>query len=159
MFLCDRRIGSTLSILDPFQFTFNMCIYFTFFVLFSPCLRLYQYRSGPTLYVHMKVSLKETVWTMTVQHAHLKETKKLVYSGSSCDQIFCPFRPKRTLYSKKYGVDLIRYTHGDTQTVVYSSNKLDGNNSVLPTVSCGSKKSKQDVKQKLNTCFLLNFWN
>ncbi|XP_042360036.1 uncharacterized protein LOC121955996 [Plectropomus leopardus] len=34
-------------------------------------------------------------------------------------------KPKRTLYSKKYGVDLIRYTHGDTQTVVYSSNKLD----------------------------------
>ncbi|XP_035007328.1 WD repeat-containing protein 82 [Hippoglossus stenolepis] len=34
-------------------------------------------------------------------------------------------KPKRTLFSKKYGVDLIRYTHGDTQTVVYSSNKLD----------------------------------
>ncbi|XP_010773574.1 WD repeat-containing protein 82-like isoform X3 [Notothenia coriiceps] len=34
-------------------------------------------------------------------------------------------KPKGTLYSKKYGVDLIRYTHGDTQTVVYSSNKLD----------------------------------
>ncbi|XP_029287161.1 twinfilin-2b isoform X2 [Cottoperca gobio] len=34
-------------------------------------------------------------------------------------------KPKGTLYSKKYGVDLIRYTHGDPQTVVYSSNKLD----------------------------------
>ncbi|TMS19686.1 WD repeat-containing protein 82 [Larimichthys crocea] len=34
-------------------------------------------------------------------------------------------KPKRTLFSKKYGVDLIRYTHGDTQKVVYSSNKLD----------------------------------
>uniref|UniRef100_A0A667Y1G4 WD repeat-containing protein 82-like n=1 Tax=Myripristis murdjan TaxID=586833 RepID=A0A667Y1G4_9TELE len=34
-------------------------------------------------------------------------------------------KPTRTLYSKKYGVDLIRYTHGDTNTVVYSSNKLD----------------------------------
>nr|XP_046168997.1 WD repeat-containing protein 82-like isoform X2 [Oncorhynchus gorbuscha] len=34
-------------------------------------------------------------------------------------------RPIRTLYSKKYGVDLIRYTHGDANTVVYSSNKLD----------------------------------
>ncbi|XP_068171966.1 WD repeat-containing protein 82-like [Antennarius striatus] len=34
-------------------------------------------------------------------------------------------KPKRTLYSKKYGVDLIRYTHGDTQKVVYSSNKKD----------------------------------
>ncbi|KAG7244433.1 hypothetical protein INR49_029877, partial [Caranx melampygus] len=33
--------------------------------------------------------------------------------------------PERTLFSKKYGVDLIRYTHGDTHTVVYSSNKLD----------------------------------
>ena len=40
-------------------------------------------------------------------------------------------RPKRTLFSKKYGVDLIRYTHGDTQTVVYSSNKLDGESPVL----------------------------
>lgn len=34
-------------------------------------------------------------------------------------------RPKRTLYSKKYGVDLIRYTHA-ANTVVYSSNKIDG---------------------------------
>ncbi|NXW66247.1 WDR82 protein, partial [Eurystomus gularis] len=33
-------------------------------------------------------------------------------------------RPKRTLYSKKYGVDLIRYTHA-ANTVVYSSNKID----------------------------------
>ncbi|XP_063330143.1 WD repeat-containing protein 82-like [Pelmatolapia mariae] len=32
---------------------------------------------------------------------------------------------KSNLFSKKYGVDLIRYTHGDTNTVVYSSNKLD----------------------------------
>lgn len=39
---------------------------------------------------------------------------------------FSPFgRPKRTLYSKKYGVDLIRYTHA-ANTVVYSSNKIDG---------------------------------
>lgn len=36
-----------------------------------------------------------------------------------------PDRPKRTLYSKKYGVDLIRYTHA-ANTVVYSSNKIDG---------------------------------
>uniref|UniRef100_A0A8D2QJX7 WD repeat domain 82 n=1 Tax=Zonotrichia albicollis TaxID=44394 RepID=A0A8D2QJX7_ZONAL len=35
-----------------------------------------------------------------------------------------PDRPKRTLYSKKYGVDLIRYTHA-ANTVVYSSNKID----------------------------------
>lgn len=39
-----------------------------------------------------------------------------------------PFsRPAGTLFSKKYGVDLIRYPHGDRETVVYSSNKLDGN--------------------------------
>lgn len=37
------------------------------------------------------------------------------------------FRPTGTLFSKKYGVDLIRYPHGDLETVVYSSNKLDGN--------------------------------
>ncbi|CAN9511758.1 unnamed protein product [Ophioblennius macclurei] len=29
------------------------------------------------------------------------------------------------LYSKKYGVDLIRYADQDSQTVIYSSNKLD----------------------------------
>ena len=34
-------------------------------------------------------------------------------------------KPKRTPYSKKYGVDLIRYTHA-ANTVVYSSNKIDG---------------------------------
>nr|ACM09355.1 WD repeat-containing protein 82 [Salmo salar] len=33
-------------------------------------------------------------------------------------------KPKRTLYSKKYGVDLIRYTRA-ANTVVYSSNKID----------------------------------
>ncbi|XP_046880647.1 WD repeat-containing protein 82-like isoform X1 [Hypomesus transpacificus] len=33
--------------------------------------------------------------------------------------------PTRTLYSKKYGVDLICYTNRDADTVVYSSNKLD----------------------------------
>uniref|UniRef100_A0A8C5I4D3 Twinfilin n=1 Tax=Gouania willdenowi TaxID=441366 RepID=A0A8C5I4D3_GOUWI len=33
--------------------------------------------------------------------------------------------PCNTLYSKKYGVGLIRYTHGDSHTVIYSSNKLD----------------------------------
>ena len=41
-------------------------------------------------------------------------------------------RPKRTLYSKKYGVDLIRYTHA-ANTVVYSSNKIDGTYSTLLT--------------------------
>ncbi|KAH0630035.1 hypothetical protein JD844_012604 [Phrynosoma platyrhinos] len=39
-------------------------------------------------------------------------------------------RPKRTLYSKKYGVDLIRYTHA-ANTVVYSSNKIDGYEALL----------------------------
>ncbi|XP_063802611.1 WD repeat-containing protein 82-like [Pseudophryne corroboree] len=33
-------------------------------------------------------------------------------------------KPKRTLYSKKYCVDLIQYTHS-ANTVVYSSNKID----------------------------------
>ena len=46
----------------------------------------------------------------------------------TCVTFLSCLRPSRTLYSKKYGVDLIRYTHGDTHTVVYSSNKLDGNN-------------------------------
>ena len=37
----------------------------------------------------------------------------------------CPYRPKRTLYSKKYGCDLLQYTHAPN-TIVYSSNKQDG---------------------------------
>lgn len=35
-------------------------------------------------------------------------------------------RPARTLLSKKYGVGLIRYTNGDTEKVIYSSNRVDG---------------------------------
>ncbi|MEQ2230861.1 WD repeat-containing protein 82, partial [Ilyodon furcidens] len=34
-------------------------------------------------------------------------------------------KPSSTLYSKKYGVDLIRFTHGEAHTVIFSSNKLD----------------------------------
>lgn len=34
-------------------------------------------------------------------------------------------RPKRTLNSKKYGVDLIHFTHSLT-TAVHSSTKIDG---------------------------------
>ncbi|XP_071960836.1 WD repeat-containing protein 82-like [Antedon mediterranea] len=33
-------------------------------------------------------------------------------------------KPKKTLYSKKYGVDLIRFTHAQN-TCIYSSNKID----------------------------------
>nr|XP_060162583.1 WD repeat-containing protein 82-like [Globicephala melas] len=39
-------------------------------------------------------------------------------------------KPKRTLYSKKYGVDLIRYSHA-ANTVVYSPNKTDDTISYL----------------------------
>ena len=35
------------------------------------------------------------------------------------------FRAKKTLNSKKYGVDLIRFTHA-TNTVIHSSTKVDG---------------------------------
>ena len=35
------------------------------------------------------------------------------------------YRPKRTLYSKKYGCDLLQYTHAPN-TIIYSSNKVDG---------------------------------
>lgn len=34
-------------------------------------------------------------------------------------------RAKKTLNSKKYGVDLIRFTHA-TNTVIHSSTKIDG---------------------------------
>ncbi|XP_038054439.1 WD repeat-containing protein 82-like [Patiria miniata] len=35
-------------------------------------------------------------------------------------------KPKKTLYSKKYGVDMIRFTHA-VNTVIYTSNKMDDN--------------------------------
>jgi len=38
---------------------------------------------------------------------------------------FLFLRAKKTLNSKKYGVDLIRFTHA-TNTVIHSSTKLDG---------------------------------
>ncbi|XP_056381076.1 WD repeat-containing protein 82 [Hyla sarda] len=55
-------------------------------------------------------------------------TGETVISSSDDDSIVLydcqEGKPKRTLYSKKYGVDLIRYTHA-ANTVVYSSNKID----------------------------------
>ncbi len=39
--------------------------------------------------------------------------------------LFLFFRPKRTLNSKKYGVDLIHFTHA-TNTAIHSSTKVDG---------------------------------
>lgn len=33
-------------------------------------------------------------------------------------------RPRRTLYSKKYGCDLLQYTHAPN-AIIYSSNKID----------------------------------
>ena len=45
------------------------------------------------------------------------------------------YSPKRSLNSKKYGVDLIHYTHA-TNTAVHSSTKVDGNINVL--VQCAT---------------------
>jgi hypothetical protein len=59
-----------------------------------------------------------------------------VDSNGSCFPLCLFIRPKRTLYSKKYGVDLIRYTHA-ANTVVYSSNKIDGKQAFLGDVSVG----------------------
>jgi len=42
-------------------------------------------------------------------------------------------RQKRNLYSKKYGVENINYTHAGT-TVIYSSNKVDGKGIKLLTM-------------------------
>ena len=39
-------------------------------------------------------------------------------------------RPKRTLYSKKYGCDLLQYTHAPN-AIVYSSNKVDGKRKMI----------------------------
>lgn len=70
-------------------------------------------------------------------------------------RLVCPFtdistlsvvsRPNGTLFSKKYGVDLIRYAHGDTETVVYSSNKLDGNDTVRTSIQVLEAKNKQQT--------------
>ena len=41
------------------------------------------------------------------------------------DVVFLYIRPRRTLYSKKYGVALIQYTHA-SNTVIHTSTKVDG---------------------------------
>lgn len=58
-------------------------------------------------------------------------------SDGFCFSLCLLVRPKRTLYSKKYGVDLIRYTHA-ANTVVYSSNKIDGKQAFLGAHGHGS---------------------
>ncbi len=40
---------------------------------------------------------------------------------------FYVYRTKRTLFSKKYGVDLIHFIHG-TEQVLHGSTKVDGMN-------------------------------
>ena len=40
-------------------------------------------------------------------------------------KIKCNFRPKRTLHSKKYGADLVRFAQDET-CAVHSSTKIDG---------------------------------
>ena len=37
----------------------------------------------------------------------------------------------RTLYSKKYGVDLIRFTHNPASVICASKNKWDGSYSIV----------------------------
>lgn len=59
-----------------------------------------------------------------ISDSHAKCVQFLFDNLFFSDDLVCD-RPKRTLYSKKYGVDLIRYTHA-ANTVVYSSNKIDG---------------------------------
>lgn len=56
-------------------------------------------------------------------------TGESLISASDDDSIviydcFIEGKPKRTLYSKKYGVDHINYTHAGN-TVIYASNKVD----------------------------------
>uniref|UniRef100_A0ACB8EHL6 WD repeat-containing protein 82 n=1 Tax=Sphaerodactylus townsendi TaxID=933632 RepID=A0ACB8EHL6_9SAUR len=58
-------------------------------------------------------------------------------------------KPKRTLYSKKYGVDLIRYTHA-ANTVVYSSNKIDGKPDKEEGISASFSMSQS--QQALGIC-------
>ncbi|ELR46622.1 hypothetical protein M91_02669 [Bos mutus] len=73
------------------------------------------------LYFMAEVSFRDTSETEA-------QPQRLVISRSGDDSIVLydcqEGKPKRTLYSKKYGVDLIRYTRA-ANTVVYSSNKRD----------------------------------
>ena len=56
-----------------------------------------------------------------------------VYSSTLPNMSLLP-RAKKTLNSKKYGVDLIRFTHA-TNTVIHSSTKIDGKQNDLPLSS------------------------
>lgn len=79
------------------------------------------------------------------------------------DSLFLPLsnlidgRPKRTLYSKKYGVDLIRYTHA-ANTVVYSSNKIDGMlmHDYLLFFVCSMRKFQFELQVKILLCDISN---
>lgn len=75
-----------------------------------------------------------------IQHFHY---------GLSNERLPAFIRPTGSLFSKKYGVDLIRYPHGDTATVVYSSNKLDGSNSLQLS---GVRSIPNETCKKLNPC-------
>jgi len=48
-----------------------------------------------------------------------------VFIDFTKNSFFLFLRAKKTLNSKKYGVDLIRFTHA-TNTVIHSSTKIDG---------------------------------
>lgn len=78
---------------------------------------------------------KESTWNLFVKSYYNRWYRVIMLCllcALSGWPLFClgACRPIGTLFSKKYGVDHIRYAHGDTETVVYSSNKLDGNNVV-----------------------------
>lgn len=50
---------------------------------------------------------------------------QIIFWKNETFDFFCFFRPKKTLNSKKYGVDLICYTHA-VNTALHSSTKVDG---------------------------------
>lgn len=72
-----------------------------------------------------KVFRENTDCVNCIDFSHDGET---MISSSSDDSIvlYCCMegKPKRTLYSKKYGCDLLQYTHAPN-AIIYSSNKID----------------------------------
>ena len=84
-------------------------------------------------------SLQSNSYVIVGQKKKLKQNNGSNVSQTTAGHIYShmmiAFRPKRTLNSKKYGVDLINYTHA-TNAAIHSSTKVDGN---APTCYLGTR--------------------
>ena len=65
------------------------------------------------------------------------------------------YRPKRTLYSKKYGVAQIQFTHAPN-TVIHTSTKVDGKmHKVYSNVAILRKSLNQTITKCTYQCYAL----